>query len=354
MIKYSVGIDVSEAFLQICFLALRADFSVRVIGTRKFPNTLSGVSKFIEWMENKRKDKSLILQIGMEATGVYHETLAYSLDKAGYGLSILVPGKVKAYFVSLGIISKTDPIDAKGIATMMLERKWDLWTAPSKQMRELRSLYRYRSSLVDQLTQLKNRLHAISHSFSPNKYIVKELNKEIKSLHAQIEKVELQVNKSLDQNSDFSRKVKQIAGSISGVGQLTIGQIAAETDGFALFTSQSQLTSFAGYDVVENQSGSHTGKTKISKRGNKHIRKALHFPAFNVVRFEGDIFEQLHIRVYERTKIKMKGYVAVQRKLLCIIYTLWKNDTEFIRNYNKGKAEAEHQENSDIDAKKAA
>ena len=35
----------------------------------------------------------------------------------------------------------------------------------------------------------------------------------------------------------------------------------------------------------------------------------------------------------ERTGIKMKGYVAVQRKLLVLIYTLWKNDMEFDPNY---------------------
>ena len=109
-----------------------------------------------------------------------------------------------------------------------------------------------------------------------------------------------------------------------------------------LITSQSQLTSYAGYDVVENQSGSRAGKTRISKRGNSHIRHALHFPSLNVVRYELDVFSNLYERVYEATKIKMKGYVAVQRKLLCTVYALWKKNEAFDPKYiNKSENESE-------------
>ena len=49
-------------------------------------------------------------------------------------------------------------------------------------------------------------------------------------------------------------------------------------------------------------------------------------PAFTMVRFKEPAIKELYERVYEKTKIKMKGYVAVQRKLLCLMYTLWKTD----------------------------
>ena len=96
-----------------------------------------------------------------------------------------------------------------------------------------------------------------------------------------------------------------------------------------MIKNQRQLVSYAGYDVVENQSGNRVGKTKISKKGNSRIRRILHLPAFSVVT-NGEIqFVDLYERVFERTKIKMKGYVAVQRKLLILIYTLWRNDEEY-------------------------
>ena len=83
------------------------------------------------------------------------------------------------------------------------------------------------------------------------------------------------------------------------------------------------------YDVVENQSGKHFGKTKISKKGNAHIRRILHMPSFTVVRYDQKPFADLFERVYERTNIKMKGYVAVQKKMLIYIYTLWKNNQPY-------------------------
>ena len=73
--------------------------------------------------------------------------------------------------------------------------------------------------------------------------------------------------------------------------------IVAETNGFELFHSQAQLTSYAGYDVIENQSGQRKGKTRISKKGNSHIRKALYFPALNVVTHEVKTFSDLYHRV---------------------------------------------------------
>jgi transposase len=47
------------------------------------------------------------------------------------------------------------------------------------------------------------------------------------------------------------------------------------------FPNQRNLVSYAGYDLVENQSGTRSGKTRISKQGNHRIRRVLHLPAFN-------------------------------------------------------------------------
>ena len=104
----------------------------------------------------------------------------------------------------------------------------------------------------------------------------------------------------------------------------------AETNGFTAFKSAAQLVSYAGYDVMANESGKRIGKTKISKKGNSRIRRSLHFPAFNMIKYEVSVFKNLFQRVYDRSKLKMKAYTAVQKKLLTIIYALWKNDQEFI------------------------
>jgi transposase len=114
---------------------------------------------------------------------------------------------------------------------------------------------------------------------------------------------------------------------------MTVATLLAETNGFLLFKNAPQLVSYAGYDVIENQSGKHTGKTRISKKGNKHIRRILHMPAFNVIRYQVTPFLQLFNRTIQQHHIKMKSYVAVQKKILVVIYGLWKNNRTFDENY---------------------
>ena len=84
---------------------------------------------------------------------------------------------------------------------------------------------------------------------------------------------------------------------------------------------------------MENQSGRHRGKTKISKKGNSHIRRSLFFPAFTAVSQKCKPFLDLYNRTFERHKIKMKSYVAVQKKLLVIVYTIWKKNVRFTDEY---------------------
>ena len=122
---------------------------------------------------------------------------------------------------------------------------------------------------------------------------------------------------------------------IKGVGEQTVAVIISETYGFELFKNAKQLISYAGYDVVENQSGNRVGKTKISKKGNSRIRRAMFMPAFGVVKAKQTSFYNLYCRTFDKHKIKMKSYVAVQKKLLTTIYALWRKDEEFDNNYQQ-------------------
>ena len=61
----------------------------------------------------------------------------------------------------------------------------------------------------------------------------------------------------------------------------------------------------------------------------------LYMPALNVVRLKVDAFRVFYERLYERNKIKMKSYVAVQKKILILLYTLWKTNMPFVPGYNQ-------------------
>ena len=158
--------------------------------------------------------------------------------------------------------------------------------------------------------------------------IEKTYQETLSALTELLKQVENAISESVKGNELLKQKV-ELACSIKGIGELTAATIIAETNGFALFENQKQLESYVGYDVIENQSGNHVGRTKISKKGNSHIRRILHMAALNAVTYKVKPFVDLYERVYLKTSIKMKGYVAVQRKLLVMLYALYKKNEKF-------------------------
>jgi transposase len=75
------------------------------------------------------------------------------------------------------------------------------------------------------------------------------------------------------------------------------------------------------------------GKTSISKKGNTFIRKALFMPALSACRANPHM-KELYKRLVAKGKNKKLAIIAVARKLLLLIYTLWKSNSVYIPEYN--------------------
>lgn len=341
-LRQCLGIDVSKNTLQVCISNLETGQRVRVIASTKFDNSTKGLEKLWVWTE-KHRVAGLELHVTMEATGIYHESAAYFLHAKGLRVSVVLPNKSKAFARSLNAKSKNDVIDARMLAHMGLERSLDIWQPASQNLRRLKRLSRERVALQQQKTVIMNQLHAREFAHQPEKDIQKRSEKLIDFIKKQVKEVEQQIIKTIESDQILQEKVDKI-GKVKGLGLITIATIIAETDGFALFKSKGQVVSFSGYDVIENQSGtSLKGTTKISGKGNSHIRRALHFPALVVVKHE-NLFAELFSRTFEKSRIKMKAYVAVQRKLLVLIYTLFKNNSTFDPLYHTNKIQKNRQE----------
>lgn len=327
-LKYALGIDVSKDENQLCLSVLDDLQNVKIKASRKFSNTSKGFEQTQEWLKKHMK-LELPLSIVLEATGVYHEQLAWFLYEQGYAVSIILPNKAKHYLKAVGLKSKNDTIDATGLARMAAEQNLPLWQPCSRQLLPLKALTRHVEKLQNIKTSISNQVHALEHSYMPEKMIIKSNEKLIKDLDKQIEKTEQKIEALLKKDDALNKKVEKISASIKGVGIKTVATIIAETDGFSNIENLRQLTSYAGYDVVENQSGKRAGKTRISKKGNSHIRRAMFLPSLNMVRYQVKPFMALYERIYGKTGIKMKAYTAIQRKLLILIYTLWKKDEAY-------------------------
>lgn len=344
--KQHIGIDISKASFRACIMQRLDMDQSRVKASRNFKNTLKGYKSFESWVLSKIS-KELSVSFSLEATGVYHENLAYYLYEKKYVVNVLLGNTVKAYLKSLNVKTKTDKSDAKCIAQMGIERNLRPWHPISSQMRLLKQLTRERGNIQKNKTALKNQLHALNCSHLPNKEVLKLIKQRIKLLEKQLLIVNKQIKQSVMKDDFLRERIEKIC-LVKGFGLISVVTILAETNGFQQFTSKAQLVSYAGYDVVQNQSGSSiNGKTRISKKGNARIRKALHFPALTAKKYDS-VFSSLYNRVFDRTKIKMKGIVAVQRKLLVMIYTLFKNNIAFDPTFHKKSTDLEQKCRQDI------
>ena len=180
---------------------------------------------------------------------------------------------------------------------------------------------------------IKNQLHAEKTEAFPNTQSMGRMKKRIALLDKQ-EATILKEIKGVVQTLPTLKQHVDILSTIPGVGMLTAATVLAETNGFDLIRNKKQLTSYTGLDVKEKQSGTSVkGKPTISKRGNKHLRKALHLPALAAIRHEQH-YKNIFVRLVSKHGIKMKAAVAVQRKILELMYVLFKTEKPYDRNYN--------------------
>jgi transposase len=331
VLKQSVGIDVSKSSIAACFAQQEIDRPFRILSNRSFATTPSGLQSFHTWIQSQHKGQT-DLHVVMEATGVYYEQWAYFVRSKGYRVSVVLPSKTAAYAKSLNHKSKTDKIDAQKLAQLSLERTLPIWELPSDNMLTIKRLCRERAELVNEKVALANRLHARQYAYAPNKSSLKRGQAGLNFLKKQIKEIESAIKQTIAKDPDIQQRMSRVM-SITGIGLVSAATVVSEANGFNLFKNKAQLVSYAGYDVIEYSSGESVQKIKrISKIGNPRIRKALYFAALVAVKSQGQ-FKNLFQRVLDTTKIKMKAYVAVQRKLLVLTYTLYKNNKDFDPNY---------------------
>lgn len=157
MLKYSLGIDVSATSLACCIRSIDEKQQVQVIATKIVANSPTGFRSLIGWVKKHYKLKQIPLVCLLEATGVYYENCALALSKAGLYVSVVLPNKSKKYMESLGLKSKTDKIDARGLARMAAEQSLSRWQPLSEFFFTLRGMTRQLESLQKTKTSCMQR-----------------------------------------------------------------------------------------------------------------------------------------------------------------------------------------------------
>ena len=327
--RQCVGIDISKKKFTAClYMYDRASDVGCYTKSIDFANTKSGFNQMVKW-SRKEAVKEYPLTYLMEPTGIYYEPLAYHLHKIGQTVYVVLPNKARKFCEAEGIKTKTDAVDARCLALMgCVSRKLSPWSPPSTIYHELRQMTRFHADLCKVRTSVSNRMEALDHMHGPDKSVIRHCQKLLEKIDKLMEKNGQALLQKLSENKELEERVKRIA-TAKGISVQTILCVVAETNGFHLIRNRKQLTSYSGLDVIAKQSGNEDPKHRISKKGNVHIRAALYMPALVAIRYNRQLKTTYDRICQKHPKEKMIGITAVMRRILLLIYALWKNGEEY-------------------------
>ena len=119
--------------------------------------------------------------------------------------------------------------------------------------------------------------------------------------------------------------------SIKGVGLITVAGFLSEAGDIRRFNSPKQIQKLAGLELKENSSGKHRGRTSISKRGRKRLRKILFQVMLPMLQNNAE-FREVYESFTVRQKNPLKGkqaIIAAGCKLIRVFYAILKHGTEY-------------------------
>lgn len=178
-----------------------------------------------EWLKKQSCELGEV-HIIMEATGVYHEPLAYGLHFAGTRISLANPHRTREFARGMNILTKNDKVDAWMLACYGSLKEPETWTPPPESVRYLRALLRRRDSLVADSTREKNRLEKSVFTDSPDavrasiENMLQELRNEIEHLDL-LSQEHIETNPELNQDFRLLTSIKSV-GYLLGLNMLAI------------------------------------------------------------------------------------------------------------------------------------
>ena len=209
---------------------MHEDWTPELYSHATFANSKKGFDAMVKWVKKFTIDATPVRYV-MEATGVYHESLAYYLEGKGYEISVVLPNKISNYVRTLEVKTITDKTASEAIARFGLERKLDKWKRPKPVFKNLKQLTRERDQIVETRTLAKNQLHAEMAEAFPNPSSLHRIKALIKFLDKQVAEILKELTELVKQDHQVYESIDVIC-SISGVGRLTAATVLAETNGF--------------------------------------------------------------------------------------------------------------------------
>jgi len=315
-----VGVDVSAAKLDVAM-----DRGRGPLWEGSFDNTTEGHSRLLKVL----RKKGGVTRVCVEATGVYHLEVALALHGAA-GIEVMVanPRATKDFARAQMQRSKTDRTDARSLLEFVRRMEFERWEPPAPEILALRALARHIEALVSMGVQEKNRDHAASRTGPEADPVRAAIAEHLDWLDATVAELQEKALALIQALPELERLYAALV-SIKGIGTTSAIALLAELAVLPEDMTTRQWVAHAGLDPKREESGSSVhGRERISKVGNRRIRRALYMPALVASQHEPRV-RAYYESLLARGKKPMQALVAVMRKLLHAIHGMWRNNEHF-------------------------
>lgn len=305
IMENTIGIDVSKAKLDVHVLREKKDV--------QFENAAEGIKKCVALCQQVKPQL-----IVMEATGRYEYLATAAFSAAGLPVAVVNPRRVRDFSRAIGMMAKTDKIDARVIALYASNCEPMPQGQVDDNSRKLKALTARRQQLLDMRTAENNRKeHAI------DKEISRSIDIIIKTINKELQKVEGQIHDHIDNMPQLKQKTETLK-SIPGIGDTTAAMMVSELPELGTFNRR-QIAALVGVAPINRDSGTFKGK-RMTGGGRKYVRNRLFMPTLVAIRHNPVLKKYYHRLVEQEGKIKMVAIVAAMRKLLCMMNAMLKNN----------------------------
>jgi transposase len=294
----NAGVDVSKQHLDACW----ADQELRL------GNEAAGWNELIAKFKASNVDLVVI-----EATGGYERGLVCALQEAGLCVARLNPRQSRDFAKSMGTLAKTDRVDARVLRDFadVISRHKDRHkyiTLPSDAYRdELSALMVRRRQLVGMRVAENNRLDLA------NKRAKRSILSVIRVLDKQIEQIDAEVERHIDDHFDAQRK---LLDSVKGVGPVTILTLLAGLPELGAL-GRKAISKLVGLAPLANDSGPRKGQRHIWG-GRAEVRAVLYMATVSATQ-HNPVIRAHYEQLVARGKPNKVAIVACMRKLLTVL-----------------------------------
>ena len=259
----------------------------------------------------------------VESTGGLETALVVELCARQIPVALVNPGRVREFAKSLGLLAKTDKLDAHLLARYGKAAELQPSVLPSTDIQHLSALMSRRRQLIQILSMEKN------HSLSTALNLRPRLQEHIAWLEQELDRLTEEIQQAIQATPLFKEK-EHILRSAKGVGRITASILLSDLPELGQL-DRKKIAALVGVAPFNNDSGRRRGPRRV-KGGRSSDRNVLYMAALVASRFN-PVIKRFYQRLVAAGKKKKVALVACMRKLLTILnamirdMTPWKSPT---------------------------